>query len=322
MSCKVSFITPLHNKGLYIAETIESALAQTMRDWEMIVVENYSTDDGPPIARGFAQRDARVRFVEAPPEVRGPGVARNCGLAQARGEWILFLDADDLLEPDYLERRLSVLQTYPEARIVAGAWQTFRDGKPKHRERHMPHGWRPPCGPVPDSAYAFCPWVLHAGLVRRDVWRDSEPWLCALDGSHAEDNAFWFRTLHAKTVHWEQSEGALYRQETTNSRDRSSVDVRAALDSTKGTLATNRQYLASLGQRPTPAMAATAVRVLENLLARAKDGGALRGEIRREIARELADTSWLNPAMFIRRIWPATVGRHRTEANSLVTTTR
>ncbi len=78
----VSIITALHNKGPYIAETIRSVLAQTVSDWELIVVENGSTDDGPGNAASFS--DERIRLVISPKT--GPGAARNHGLQLACGD--------------------------------------------------------------------------------------------------------------------------------------------------------------------------------------------------------------------------------------------
>ncbi len=164
----VTIITPLHNKGRYIGQTIESVLNQSMPDLEMLVVENHSSDEGPRVVEDWSRQDSRVRLIFAPPEVRGPGAARNLGLAEAKGEWILFLDADDLLEPDYLERRLSVLESYPQARIVAGPWKNFYPQAPDVFETHFPNGWQPPYGPPPDSIYAYSPGALHAAIRRRD----------------------------------------------------------------------------------------------------------------------------------------------------------
>ena len=73
----LSLITPLHNKGAYIAETIESVLGQSFLDWEMILVENHSADNGPKIAKEYAKRDSRIRFFDAPHEIRGSGLFRG-----------------------------------------------------------------------------------------------------------------------------------------------------------------------------------------------------------------------------------------------------
>jgi hypothetical protein len=301
---RLSIVTPLHNKGRYIASTIESVLGQTMPDLEMLVVENYSADDGPRIASEYAARDARVRLITAPAEVRGPGAARNCGLAEARGVWILFLDADDLLEPDYVEQRLSVLEKYPDAAVIAGPWKNFRDGVLGVLEKHFPNGWKPPFGPPPPSIYAYSPWALHAAMVRRNIL-GSTPWLPELDRFHAEDNAFWFRVLYGKTIHWNGCAGALYRKETNSSRDATAADADRASAATVAMLEANRSFLRSRGKRPSGAMAATAVRVLENLTRIGPNQPQLKAEIRKCMRAALKDTSLLDPSMLIRRLTAA-----------------
>ncbi len=297
----ISIITPLHNKGPYIAETIQSVLSQTMRDWEMIVVENGSNDDGPDIVSQFS--DTRISLVIADSTVRGPGAARNVGFQRAKGKWILFLDADDLLEPDYLAQRLTVLEKYPDATVVAGPWQNFRDDTPGVLEKHLPNGWKPPFGPPPPSTYAYSPWALHAAIVRRDIL-SSTPWLPELDKCPAEDNAFWFRTLFRGIVHWQSDPGALYRQQTPNSRDRLAHNMHTLMDSVNGTFLANRRFLSDLGCRPNTSMAATAVRVLENLQARATLNKIRLDGVDQIMQRELSDTSFFDLRMLARRLFP------------------
>jgi glycosyltransferase involved in cell wall biosynthesis len=262
MTPRVSIITPLHNKGRYVGHTIESVLGQTVADLEMLGVENHSTDDAPKVVKELASRDSRVRLIYAPPEVRGPGAARNLGLAEAKGEWVLFLDADDLLEPDYLEHRLSILKSYPKAKIIAGPWKNFYPDAPDVFETHFPNGWKPPYGTPPDSIYAYSPWALHAAIVHRDVLGSPKPWLEELDGLPAEDNAFWFRVLHGKTIFWNEADRALYRKETGNSRDESGMDFSKGFSACLANLRANTDFLKLKDLRPTDPMAATAVRVL------------------------------------------------------------
>jgi hypothetical protein len=213
----------------------------------------------------------------------------------------LFLDADDLLEPDYLEQRLSVLGKYPEAAIIAGPWKNFRTETPAVSDKHLPNGWKPPVGPPPPSIYAYSPWALHAAMVRRDIL-GSTPWLPELDRFHAEDNAFWFRVLYGKTIHWNDCAGALYRKETDNSRDATAADTEQALAATVSMLEANRSFLRAQGDHPSGAMAATAVRTLENLLHRKDAAIQLQAEISTVLKRETAETSYFDPAMLVRRL--------------------
>ncbi len=298
----MTIICPLHDKGPYIEETIRSVLSQTIENFEMLVVENHSSDSGPEIVAGWAERDSRVRLIMAPPEVRGPGAARNRGLAEARGEWILFLDADDLLEPDYLEHRLSVLKSYRNAKIIAGPWKNFYPEAPDVFETHFPNGWKPPFGPPPDSIYAYSPWALHAAILRRDVLASPKPWLEELDGLPAEDNAFWFRVLYGQTIFWNGCNGALYRKQTENSRDVSATDARKAFETTLATLHSNQKYLESRGEKISPQMAGVAVRVYENLLRNGIGDPTILAAILNEIQKNLKKTQVLNPRMLIKRI--------------------
>ena len=103
----VSIITPCYNGGRYLADTIESVLGQTYAQWEMIIVDDGSTDDTPRIAEGYAARDGRIRLIRQ--ENGGTARARNAAMRQARGRYIALLDADDLWEPDFLEKQLGFM---------------------------------------------------------------------------------------------------------------------------------------------------------------------------------------------------------------------
>lgn len=120
MSPRVSVIVPLFNSRATIGETLASLLAQTLCEWEAIVVDDGSTDDGPSIARAFAERDARVRVVHQ--VNRGLAGARNTGIGAARGEYLHFLDADDTLGPRALDR-LVCIAALSDGRAAACGWE-------------------------------------------------------------------------------------------------------------------------------------------------------------------------------------------------------
>ncbi len=102
---KVSVVVPVFNGQDTLARALESLRAQTMTDWEALVIDDGSTDRTAEIARGLAQKDARIRY-EALPRNRGVSAARNRALDKAEGEWITPLDADDWYEPQRLEKML------------------------------------------------------------------------------------------------------------------------------------------------------------------------------------------------------------------------
>lgn len=97
----VSVIIPCYNQGQYLSRAISSLQVQTLQDWEAIIVDDGSTDNSWQIANELAKTDARIKIYHK--ENGGSGSARNMGLDNASGEFIQFLDADDMLHPEKLE---------------------------------------------------------------------------------------------------------------------------------------------------------------------------------------------------------------------------
>jgi len=114
----VSILTPAYNAAEYLDEAVRSALAQTVEDLELIVIDDGSTDDTPAVARRLAEQDGRVR-VAATDHV-GVSAARNIGMRLARGRVFALLDADDLWHTDFLRVQLSILDAIPDADVVSG----------------------------------------------------------------------------------------------------------------------------------------------------------------------------------------------------------
>lgn len=121
---KVSVIVPSYNLGKYLPETLESVRAQTFTDWECIVVENGSGDGSPEIVKSFCGKDSRFVPLFLPENV-GVAAARNKGLGLAKGEYILFLDADDLISGTYMAQAVSALDADPSITVVYGRAQRF-----------------------------------------------------------------------------------------------------------------------------------------------------------------------------------------------------
>jgi len=111
----VSVIIPLYNKGKYIARALDSVFAQTYQDFELIVVDDGSTDEGPDIVRKYD--DARLRLFQ---QVNaGPGSARNKGMKESTVPYVAFLDADDEWLPKFLEIALQNLQKHENSALYA-----------------------------------------------------------------------------------------------------------------------------------------------------------------------------------------------------------
>lgn len=114
----ISVIIPAYNAQAYLRECLESVLAQSFSDWEAIVIDDGSTDSTARIAQTLSDRDRRIRVVSTPN--RGVSAARNAALDMARGEWVTFLDSDDLLPAGALAEYARLADS--GADIIAGNW--------------------------------------------------------------------------------------------------------------------------------------------------------------------------------------------------------
>lgn len=124
----VSVIIPARNAARTIAETLDSLQGQTFESWQALVVDDASTDRTAEIVADRAAGDPRIRLLSGPG--KSAANARNVGLAEADGKWVLFLDADDWIAPHHLSALLAVLAARPDAVAAYGHWsRVLRDGR-------------------------------------------------------------------------------------------------------------------------------------------------------------------------------------------------
>ena len=134
---RISVISPCHNYGRFLGNALESVVAQGDPDWEVIVVDDGSTDETLSVARQWqAAHPERIRWLTQ--DNAGPGAARNRGARQSTGDWLLFLDADDALLPGALGRYRDSVSGNPGASIVVAGAQTLRDGALADTRRAAP----------------------------------------------------------------------------------------------------------------------------------------------------------------------------------------
>lgn len=210
----LSVLIPCHNAERWIGAAIESALAQTSREMEVIVLDDGSTDGSLEVVRSFG---SRVRWENQ--RNRGAGAARNRLLTLARGEWIQYLDADDWLMPDKLEGQVRLFPQHPEADILIG---------PMAVESWSPEGVRIAQCPVPephDSWILLARWRLPqtgAPLFRRQALLDVGGW--KEDQPCCQEHELYLRLLMAgKHFAYADAGGAVYRiwsEDTLSRRDK------------------------------------------------------------------------------------------------------
>lgn len=130
----ISVIMPVYNAGKYLKKSIESVMEQTYPAWELILVDNGSEDDSFSICQSYAKNEERI-FVLHQYQNKGVSAARNLGLEKASGELVAFLDADDWLAPDHLER-LWEIQKRTGADMVVGEYQKVYDKDRENAEQN------------------------------------------------------------------------------------------------------------------------------------------------------------------------------------------
>lgn len=137
MEDKVTVVTPTWNSAKYIHETIESVQAQTYQNWEMIIVDDCSTDNTVEIVKQFAAHDSRIKLY-CLGKNQGAALARNRAIEESNGRYIAFLDADDIWKPLKIERQLQFMQNYNYA-FSCTSYEIINDeGIKTNKIIHMP----------------------------------------------------------------------------------------------------------------------------------------------------------------------------------------
>jgi glycosyltransferase involved in cell wall biosynthesis len=137
VSCIITFL----NAEVFVEEAVESVLAQTHENLELLLVDDGSTDGSTPIALRYAERfPEKVRYLEhAEHENRGAAASRNLGIREARGEYIALLDSDDVWLGHKLEEQVAILDSHPEAGMVYGQSQYWHSWTTKPEDAHRDH---------------------------------------------------------------------------------------------------------------------------------------------------------------------------------------
>lgn len=138
----VSVVMPLYNGGALVAEALASVQAQSFQAWELVVVDDGSTDDSPATVEGASRQDPRIRLLRQE-NSGGPARPRNRGIEASRGEYVCFLDADDLFHPDKLQALVAAMETLPEAHVVFSDMNVFtQDQQPTEGYSYLGRaGW-------------------------------------------------------------------------------------------------------------------------------------------------------------------------------------
>ena len=182
----VSVVIPTYNRARVIGETIESVLAQELRDFELIIVSDGSTDGTEAVVESY--RDARITLVKQE-NSGGPARPRNTGVAHARGKYVAFCDDDDLWMPSKLRRQVEVMEQHPEAALCFTGGEAFGDGA-QLAQRALKRG----VDKAHFRALLYSNYIANSSvLVRRSVLAEVGPFNVERFLHGAEDYEMWLR---------------------------------------------------------------------------------------------------------------------------------
>ena len=143
---KVTVITASYNYAEYIGQTIESVINQTYSDWEMLVIDDGSKDNSIEVINEYTKKDSRVKLLTHPNnENRGLVETLKLGISQAQGEYIVFLESDDYIREDYLEKKTAYFEKYNDAGFIYNDIQTFGAKQTLKRKMYfwlVNHHWK------------------------------------------------------------------------------------------------------------------------------------------------------------------------------------
>lgn len=226
MSAEVSVVIIFLNEERFLAAAIESVLGQTLAQWELILVDDGSTDASRAIAEAYASRDARIRVVEHPGgENRGMSASRNLGLVAATAPLIAFLDADDVFLPEKLSLQVATLAQHPEAVMTYGPllrWHRWTGVPEAYLHEDLCGVGRRKRGPHPFGETVVAPPALvelmarddyfcpSGGLIRTEVLRSVGGFEEQFTGLH-EDGVAMAKLCLQYPVHVSNEVTYLYR---------------------------------------------------------------------------------------------------------------
>jgi len=128
MSEKVSVITASYNYDNLIPETIESVLNQTYKNWEMIIVDDGSKDNSVEVIKSYCEKDNRIKLYQHEDGInKGLAETLKLAISKAQSDWIIFLESDDTIREDYIEKKLEIIRQYPDIKFIYNDVNLFGD---------------------------------------------------------------------------------------------------------------------------------------------------------------------------------------------------
>lgn len=217
----VSIVTPMYKGAAFVGDTIESVMAQTYENWEMIIVDDCSPDDGAGIAvvKTYVAKDSRVKLIESKKNSGSSGT-RNIALRAAAGEYIAFLDSDDIWMPDFLEKQLAFMKE-KDAALVFSSYKRIDE----HTKQEALTPFIAPARVTYQSLLKTCP--IFPSTAVYDLKRVEKLFFNEAMGSLRDDYVYWLNMLKTIRVAYGNKEQLVYyrMRKTSITADKKKVIV-------------------------------------------------------------------------------------------------
>lgn len=231
---KVTVVIAVFNMESHLAATLDSVRTQSLRDWEALIVDDSSTDQSSAIALKYCEMDSRFRYIALPVNSGRPAVPRNVGIAAARGDYVAFLDHDDLWHPAKLERQVQVLDHHPSIGMVHSHLWVNRNNRSIWGLLYLPspHRSRANRERLRHNNVIQCSSVL----VRADVLRSVGLFREDFELRTVEDYELWFRVSQHYSISFISEIHGTYRIHAMGASANERIQERLAkLDKEVGT---------------------------------------------------------------------------------------
>lgn len=214
----VSIIIPVYNVEKYVGAALTSALGQSCKDIEVIVVDDCGTDGSMKVVEEIAEGNPYASILHHERN-RGLSAGRNTGIQAAKGDWLYFFDSDDILAPDCVNNLVTLAEAYPDADMIVGQYDEFKEGEAYHPARWTQQGGIYAGDAIGAYMEGKIPTTAWNKLVRKDFLLKNN--LLFVEGLVHEDALWSFETLclakkvvvsDAVTYHYLQRPGSLDKQ--------------------------------------------------------------------------------------------------------------
>ncbi|WP_026839468.1 glycosyltransferase family 2 protein [Gillisia sp. JM1] len=210
----ISIIIPTFNRSSLIGVTLDSVIAQTYTNWECIVVDDGSSDGTTEIVEFYSSNDERINLYPRPEEKpKGASSCRNYGLEISNGEYIQFLDSDDLISKEKLSSQLKLLEKKPQNSIATCKWGTFKDDLDNskiHQNLKAYDDFENPSDFINAMGVSICYFPPHAYLIRKSIIIKAGYWNEYL--SLNDDSEFMIRVIiNSDKICFSEDSIAFYR---------------------------------------------------------------------------------------------------------------